>query len=405
MWFVSSFIDLKIYDIAQKYVGVVQDLLFSQQSSDYPKIEFLLIKVKSKQLKVIDFSQIEAMVPNDRISLECSAKGLKYKGIDPKKYVSMRHSVLDQQIVDVKNAHVIRVNDVKLGFVRGDLKVLGIDISFSALMRRMGFRNFHLFGLFRPLFIDWQQIQILEGESIKINTMAEKLKKIHPADLADIIEKINSTQRKKILESLEEETVARIIEEADDDARKQIIQHTSKSDLKEIFENMDTDDVVDVIQDLPIDLQNKVTSTFDEVTKKEIVELSNYEEDTVGGLMATDFIEVSQNLTVEQAISYFKEVSADYRSALYLYVLDDDGKLRGSVSARSLICSDSQSSLKDICKEIPAKSLLQIDQSAKEVVAIMTKYNLYNAAVGDENGVMIGLVSIDDVLRHLYPDV
>lgn len=405
MWFVSSFIDLKIYDIAQRYVGVVQDLLFSQQSSDYPKIEFLLIKTKDKQLKVIDFSQIEAMVPNDRISLECSGKSLKYKNSDPKKYVSMRHSVLDQQIVDVKNAHVIRVNDVKLGFVRGDLKILGIDISFSAVMRRMGLRNFQLFGLFRPLFIDWQQIQILEGESIKINTMAEKLKKIHPADLADIIEKINSTQRKKILESLEEETVARIIEEADDDARKQIIQHTSKSDLKEIFENMDTDDVVDVIQDLPIDLQNKVTSTFDEITKREIVELSNYEEDTVGGLMTTDFIEISQNLTVKQAIDHFKEVSDDYRSALYLYVLDDEGKLKGSVSARSLICNDPESKLKDICKEIPTKSLLSIDQSAKEIIAIMTKYNLYNAAVGDENGVMIGLVAIDDVLRYLNPDV
>ncbi len=405
MWFVSSFMDLKIYDISQKYVGKVQDLLFLPKISDYPKIEYLLVKTRKKELKVIDFSQIEAMVPNDRISLECSRRNLRFKKVDLKTYVSMRDAVLDQQIVDVKNAHVIRVNDVKLGFVRGKLKVLGIDISFSAIMRRMGFRNFSLFGLFRPIFIDWQQVQVLKGESIKVNTMAQKLEKIHPADLADILEKINSKEAAKILDSLEDETVARVIEEADDDARKQIIQQTDESDLKEIFENMDTDDIVDVVQDLPADLQDKVTSTFDDTTKQEVVELSNYEEDTVGGIMTTDFVEMSSGWTVKQAIDYFKEVSQEYRSVLYIYVIDLDGKLRGSVSARSLICSDPESILGDMCKQIPTQSLLQIDQSVEETIAIMTKYNLYNAAVGDDGGRMIGLVAIDDVLRHLYPDV
>ncbi len=405
MWFVSSFMDLKIYDISQKYVGKVQDLLFSQKISDYPRIEFLLVKGSGNELKAIDFSQIEAMVPNDRISLECSKNNLKFKKIDIKDYVSMRDSVLDQQIVDVKNAHVIRVNDVKLGFVRGKLKILGIDISFSAIMRRMGLRNFSFFGVFRPFFIDWQEVQILKGESIKVNTMAQKLKKIHPADLADILEKINSKEGAKILDSLEEETVARIIEEADDDARKQIIQHTSKSELKEIFENMDTDDVVDVIQDLPSELQEKVTSTFDDTTKKEVVELSNYEEDTVGGLMTTDFIEVSVDWSVKQTIDYFKEISHEYRSVLYIYAIDSEEKLVGSVSARSLVCNDPKSRLRDICKQIPTQSLLRTDQTVKEIIAIMTKYNLYNAAVGDEDGKMIGLVAIDDVLRYLYPDV
>ncbi len=405
MWFASSFVNLKVYDISQRYVGSVEDLLFSQKISDYPKIEYLKIKTKDKKLKMIDFSQIEAMVPNDRISLECSAKNLKFQDVDSKAHVSMRLSVLDQQIVDVKNAHVIRVNDIKLGFIRGILKVIAIDISFSAIMRRVGFKNFSFFGAFRPIFIDWTDVQILKGESIKINTMMQKLKKIHPADLADIVEKINSKERAKILDSLEDETVARIIEEADDDARQQIIRQTSKKDLKEIFENMDTDDVVDVIQDLPQDLQNKVTSTFDEVTKKEIVELSNYEEDTVGGLMTTDFIEVSADWTVKQATDYFKQVAGEYRSVLYLYVVDNDEKLQGSISARSLICSNPRTRLREVCKLIPTQSLLRIDQSVEEIIAIMTKYNLYNAAVGDDSGKMIGLVAIDDVLRHLNPDV
>ena len=405
MYFASSFVNLRIYDISQHYVGRVQDLLFSQKISDYPKIEYLTIKTKDNQQKVIDFSQIEAMVPNDRISLECSSVNLKFKNIDLKAHVSMRASVLDQQIVDVKNAHVIRVNDVKLGYIRGTLKVIAIDISFSAIMRRVGFKNFSFFGVFRPIFIDWTDVQILKGESIKINTMMQKLKKIHPADLADIVEKINLKERVKILDSLEDETVARIIEEADDDARQQIIRQTSKKDLKEIFENMDSDDVVDVIQDLPQDLQNKVTSTFDEVTKKEIVKLSNYEEDTVGGLMTTDFIEVSVDWTVKQATDYFKQVAQEYRSVLYLYVVDNDEKLQGSVSARSLLCNTPRTRLRDICKLIPTQSLLKIDQSVEEIIAIMTKYNLYNAAVGDDNGKMIGLVAIDDVLRHLNPDV
>ena len=406
MWFVSSFVNIKIYDISEEYVGKVVDLLFTPKDSDYPKIEYLLIQTGRNKRSAIDLSQVNSVVPNSSMSLDCSKGKINFAKIDPQDFVSMRDSVLDQQIVDLKNAHVIRVNDVKLGFIKGKLKALGVDISFAGMMRRMGFQKFSLFGLFRPIFIDWKEIQILKGESIKVNTMVKKLKTIHPADLADIIEKINSKESAKILDSLEEKTIARIIEEADDDARKQIIHQTKKSDLKEIFENMDTDDIVDVVQDLPQDLKNKVTSTFDEETKTEVVKLANYQEDTVGGLMTTDFIEVSGDLTVRQAIAHFRKVSKDYRSVLYIYVVDDEsGSLLGSVSARGLICAKSGDFLRNICKQIPAQSMLQVDQGINEIIAIMTKYNLYNAAVGDEGDKMIGLVTIDDVLRVMNPDV
>jgi hypothetical protein len=405
MWFASSIINLKLYDLSEKYVGQVVDLLFTPKLSDYPKIDCLLIKTKEKKLKTINFLQIDSIIPYHSVNLRVQEKNIILGEYVQDDFASMRDSVIDQQIVDLKNAHVIRVNDVKLGFIRSELKILGVDISFQAILRRIGFGSVSLFGLFQPLFIDFQEIQILKGESIKVNTMMQKLKKLHPADLADIVEKLNSKEREKILDSLEEETVARIIEEVDDDVRKQIIQQIDKSDLKDIFENMNTDDVVDVIQDLPEDLQNKVISTFDEITKKEIDQLSNYEEDTVGGLMTTDFIEVSIDWSVKQTIEHFRKVSPDYRSILYIYVVDSYDRLKGSVSARGLLCAEENQRLRDIYKPIPTHSLLKTDQEIKEIIAVMTKYNLYNAAVSDEHGKMIGLVSIDDVLRALNPDV
>lgn len=405
MWFTSSIIGLSLYDISEKYAGKVIDLIFSPKISDYPKIEYLLIQTHKKQRAIIDFSQIEAVIPNYNITFNCHRGQINHTEIDAAEHLFMRESVLDQQIVDLKNAHVIRVNDVKLGFIRGQLKILGVDISFPGIMRRLGWRNFSLFGLFSPIFIDWQQIQILKGRSIKVNTMMQKLKKLHPADLADIVEKINANERAKILDSLEEKTVARIIEEADDDVRKKIVNQIDKNDLKEVFENMDSDDVVDVIQDLPSELQNKVISTFDEVTKKEIAKLSNYEEDTVGGLMSTDFITVSIDWSVKQTIQHFRQVAHEYRSVLYIYVTDSNDRLQGSVSARGLLCADENARLRDIYKQIPEHSLLKIEQNIDEIVAIMTKYNLYNAAVADDNGKMVGLVAIDDVLRVLNPDV
>lgn len=405
MWFASSLIDLKIRDISEKYVGKVTDLLFSPKISDYPKIEYLVIKCADNSTKFLNCEEITTITPNNNLTFPYKAKNIRFEKIDPDNFASIRDSVLDQQIVDLKNAHVIRVSDVRLGFIRGELKMLGVDISFKGILRRLGLRNFSFFGLLQPIFIDLQEIQILKGKSIKVNTMMQKLKKLHPADLADIIERINSQEREKILDSLEEKTVARVIEEADEEARQKIISSTTKEELKEIFENMDTDDVVDVIQDLPQHLQQKVTSTFDADTKQEVDKLSTYKEDTVGGLMTTEFIEVPIDWSVAQTIDHVKKVADEFRSILYLYVVDSSEKLQGSVSMRALICADKNARLRDIFKQIPTHSLLDPSQSIDEIIAVMTKYNLYNAAVADEHGNMIGLVSIDDVLRVLNPDV
>lgn len=405
MWFASSIINLGLYDISEKKVGKVVDLFFAPRISDYPKIEYLLIKTNKGEEKFIDFSQVESIIPSYSINFNCKKENIIYKNIKQDDFASMRFSLLDQQIVDLKNAHVIRVNDVKLGFIRSQLKILGVDISIPGIMRRFGIKNFSFFGMLSPIFIDFQEIQILKGESIKVNTMMQKLKKLHPADLADIIEKIAATDREKILDSLEEKTVARIIEEADDDVRQQLVREIDSDEIKDVFENMDTDDVVDIIQDLPDDLKNKVTATFDEETKREIDKLSNYEEDSVGGLMTTDFVTVPIDWTVKQATKYFRKIANEYRSVLYLYVVDSYGRLKGSISARALICCNQRDRLRDIYKHIPTHSLLRVDQELKEIIAIMTKYNLYNAAVIDDNEKMIGLVSIDDVLRYQNPDV
>ncbi len=405
MWFASRLINLKLYDITENKIGRIVDLFFMPRVSDYPKIEFLQIKTIKNELKFIDLSQIDTIIPGHSISLKCKADKINYRQVQEEDYASMRKSVLDQQIVDLKNAHVIRVNDIKLGFVRKDLKMLGADISFKGILRRIGIKNFSFFGLLKPIFLDLQDIQILKGESIKVNTMMQKLKKLHPADLADIIEKINSSEREKILDSLEEKTMARVIEEVDEDLRRKIINQINKEDLKEVFENMDADDVVDTIQNLPQNMQNEVIATFDEVTKRQIAQLSNYEEDTVGGLMTTEFIKVSIDWTVKQTIEHFRKIADEYRSVLYLYVVDGSDRVQGSISARGLLCAKPEDRLRDIYKYIPEHSFLKVDQEIKEIIATMTKYNLYNAAVCDGNGKMIGLVSIDDVLRYQNPDV
>ena len=100
------------------------------------------------------------------------------------------------------------------------------------------------------------------------------------------------------------------------------------------------DDVVDVIQSLPENLQDKMISAMDENQKKEVHKLSSYEHDTVGGLMTTDFISVSIDWNIAQTIEYFRKVSPEFRSVLYIYVIDNDGILQGSISARGLICAD-----------------------------------------------------------------
>ena len=136
---------------------------------------------------------------------------------------------------------------------------------------------------------------------------------------------------------------------------------------------------------------------------QEIRQLLKHPEETAGGLMTTEFISLSKGMTAEKTIDRLRETSPDAETIYYLYVLDEAGKLAGVLSLRMLIVSQPKKPI----SEIMVKKVITVnpEMNQKEVASVISKYNLLAVPVLDDNGVMLGIVTVDDVIDFILPPI
>jgi len=311
--------------------------------------------------------------------------------------------VLDQQIVDIEDARVVRVNDLRLGKIKGEMKVLAIGVGFKSLLRRLGMDKLDIFNFFKVNLIEWSKAQLVKN-GLKIDTFSKEMKTLHPADLANIIEDLTVAQGGELVSSLDYKSAAEVVEELDPQLQKIMVDHLGPEKASTILKKMSIDEIVDLMQMLPKHEIGEYLSYFESKKKKEVEELIKYDDDSAGGLMTTDFISVKLEQTVGEVINIIEKISEDMRFILYVYVVGENKKLIGVVSMRKLLITDEDKTMSEIYKTLPSIAILHVNDELDDIVELMTKYNLFTAAVLNDKGEMKGLVSIDDVMRELKPN-
>ena len=137
---------------------------------------------------------------------------------------------------------------------------------------------------------------------------------------------------------------------------------------------------------------------------KNVQKILNYDEDTAGGLMTTEFITVLPDSTVSQAIEEIKNVSPNFGSIHYIYVTDSNGKFLGVISIRNLIIAKSDQRVREIMRSREKLPVASANQGVNSLASLMTKYNLLSVAVVDQEKKILGVVTVDDIMRRLIPD-
>lgn len=234
---------------------------------------------------------------------------------------------------------------------------------------------------------------------LKGNTsfIAENIEELHPADIADILDEVNLEEAKFIYRILNPDKAADVLTELDDDTRERFLAALSTKEIAEQLDNMDSDDAVDVIQDLPEERQEKVIAQLeDEEQASDIVDLLSYDEDTAGGLMAKEFISVQESWTVGNSIPNMRKQSADVSHAYTIYVVDKTKKLLGTLSLKSFIFAEDETKISDIYMD-DVKSV-NVNVPDTEVVSIMDQYGLVVIPVVNDEGTLVGRITIDDVV-------
>jgi Mg2+ transporter MgtE len=262
----------------------------------------------------------------------------------------------------------------------------------------------HLVGRdFPQKIVSWEAVDPVRTDerSMTLRISHSKLSKMHPADIAEIVSQLGGTDREAIFASLDDEVAADTLEESSDEVQAQILARLDDERAADILEAMDPDEAADLLSDLSDERREQLISKMADDEAEEVEELLEYEEDTAGGLMTTEYVSVETALTTQQTIDRLRQLEPDAESIYYVYVTNDDEKLLGVVSLRDLIVAQPSSTITDIMAERVVHTTL--DASKEEVAALMAKYNLLALPVVDDEERLQGIITYDDALDSVLP--
>ncbi|MFM1999495.1 MAG: hypothetical protein RL204_1442 [Bacteroidota bacterium] len=235
----------------------------------------------------------------------------------------------------------------------------------------------------------------------KDTTLHEVTRDVHPADIAELINELRREEAVYLYRILDEEFAAEVMLELDDDVREKLLSSlTSREIAEELIENIDSDDAADVLSELSEEKQEEVIALLeDEEQASDLIDLLTYEEGTAGALMGTEMVCVNRNWTVAQAIREMRKQADDLDHIYSIYVIDEKETLIGTLSVKTMIfASESmRTTIGELYKDVKVRSVLS-SAPAEEVANIMKKYDLVALPVVNEQGILLGRITIDDIV-------
>lgn len=329
---------------------------------------------------------------------------------------AFRH-VLDRQIIDTSGARVVRVNDLHLLRMEQGLRLIHVDVGASGLFRRLGWLpavNALARGLFdyqlRDHLIAWKFVQPLghfgrvgQRQVLRLSASHQPLAQLHPAELAEVLEDLDMHKRQALFGSLTPEVAADALEQMDTETQVDLIEGMGEEHATRVVEEMATDDAADLLGELEEEKAETILDGMEVERSEEVRELLTHEEDTAGGIMTTDFIALKTGYTVDQTIAVLREEAREAENIYYLYVLDDLGHLVGVVTLRSLIVASPERRLAELMSTRVISVTTGEDKSA--AAELLAKYRFRALPVVDDNDVMKGIITIDDVLEDVAPEL
>lgn len=372
----------------------------------FPEVSHLLVK---KQHRIISIPWSSITLFNRFVISVSSQPSDLISHTEKEGEILVKRDILDKQIVDVNGAKVVRVNDLKLGSFKDHLCVFFVDIGFRGLLRRLGYERLGekvaalLNRQLSHQHISWEYVQLLEMNlsRLTLTVAQDQMKEMHPADLAQIISQIPTKNIQAVLNSLDTETAGEAIHELEPELRSRVISQLDSEQASDILEEMDPDEAADVLGDLPEEKAQELLGLMDEEEAEDIQELMEHEDDTAGGLMNSEFLALTAELNVEEALLQVKLLAPDVETVYYIYILEPDESIAGVVSLKDLLTHPVHTPLSDLMTT-NIKSV-NVEASPEDILEIIAKYNLIAIPVLDREGKMAGIVTVDDILELFLP--
>lgn len=402
----TELLNLPVYDLKHRRIGRVRDAALVPLVHQ-SRVDRFLVGAGTSWLS-IRYDQISA------ISLEgIQLSDEKLFPYHSDEYMlRIARDLLDQQIIDVNGRKVVRVNDVTLDVQRASdfdqLYVMEVDIGLRSILRRLlqGTAPRKLIRRLQqpiaPNSIRWDFCNIVEADPqrrLRLNISHDKLELMHPADLADIVEELGPDEREAIFETIDSEVAADTLSEMDSKTQTSILESLEPEVAADIVEEMAPDEAADVLGELPEETSQEILEEMEPQDKTDVSELLEFEEDTAGGLMNNEYASLSDIATVADAIALMREHEELLENLNLILLTDTEGRLTGTVHVTRLFLAAGETPLKSLAQD----QLLSapVDMSQKRVTELFDKYNIFTLPVVDDQRVLCGVITADDIISVL----
>jgi magnesium transporter len=397
-----------VVDSTGAQAGRVRELALTPQE-DRQRISMVIVKTASGS-RMLPAQFIMSLNGGVRARSTQSewASGDSHEGM-----LLLARDLLDQQVIDVFGRKVVRVNDVDLqqeshGEGHVVLKVGSVDVGPRGAVRRLlkgvvpvpAMRA--LLKRIPPRTIPWDFVDIIETDParrVKLKISNERLAKLHPADIADIVEELAPDEREAVFETLDEEVAAEALEEVQPKVQKAIVESLDSERAAEIVEEMEPDAAADLLADLPEERTSEILLEMEPKDREEMEELLEFRENTAAGRMTTIFLALDMNKTAHDAVEALRNFEGGVETVNTIYLVDSRGTLVGAVPLVNLVLAKPETPLLALTQEPLISTLGTANE--KEVSELFDKYNLLTLPVVDETKKLTGVITSDDVISLL----
>ena len=391
-------------DPERRTLGKVVDFYVRKPDDTFPRIDGLVVRTPEGERccavrDVIDVDEKGAIVLRTAPSEPCVPDDLA---------LYLIKDLFDKQIVDVNGRKVVRINDLEVANTGGTLRVVAADVGVGGLLRRLGVGRIapHLLDRVPRSLIAWDNVSPITDvnpSQVQLSVAGSRLSRLHPSELADIITELSAQDAARVVKSLDDETAADAFEHLDADVQQSIIADLGADRAADIIEEMDSDDAADLLGELDAEKRAELLAKIeDRDYADELEDLVEYAPATAGGLMTTDYVWIFPHRTTAATISKIREIGPESEFIYYLYVTDDNRKLLGTISLRTLLLALPTAFI----HKLMDTDLVSVspDTSAEDVAATIARYDLLAVPVLDENARMLGIVTVDDAIDAIIPE-
>ncbi len=405
MLFLTHMLNRPVVDAAGVRLGWVDDLVLTNLDL-FPQVKAIVLARRGRGALFIPWSAVQAL-PDSTVQLAMPREAVPSEPLD-ETAVFLRRDILDKQVVDINGRKVVRVNDLQLAPLDSELRLIGADIGLAGLLRRLSLERpaRALMGAALPeRVIPWNYVEGLETEwsaSVRLSIPHRRLRELPPTDIADILVQLHPQDRMEIVQHFDDQTLAETLPHLEEEMQAEVILGLSDERASDIMEILPPDEAADVLGDIAEDRAERILHLMEPDEAEDVRELLQYDDDTAGGRMTTEFVALTDEMTAADALDELRRQAPDAETVYYVYVVDTEERLEGVLSLRDLITADPDTPLPALTHTDVIRA--HVDDDQESVARVLNHYHLLAVPVVDDDGVLCGIVTVDDVLDVLHEE-